>query len=105
MDLIGKTDPYVVSYLTSNPSQKIKTNVIKDNLDPVWDFSSSISVDLLREDVKDDILIFELFDEDVGRSEHIGNVEIQFLDLIEKPNEEIENDYEVLNPKKKEAKS
>ena len=46
--MIGKTDPYVKAYLSTNPSNFIKTTVIKDNLNPEWNFSGIMSVNILR---------------------------------------------------------
>lgn len=46
-DLVGKSDPFVECYLTSEV-KKMKTPVIENNLDPKWDFEGTLLVDLLR---------------------------------------------------------
>jgi hypothetical protein len=37
---MGKTDAFCVGYLSSDDKQKIKTNTILNDLDPVWKFES-----------------------------------------------------------------
>jgi len=47
-DLIGKSDPYVQAYLTTDSENKIKTATIKDNLNPEWNLVAAIPINMLR---------------------------------------------------------
>jgi len=48
MDLIGKTDAYVTAWLSTDPSNKLKTPVIKDDLNPTWNFSGTFPINIIR---------------------------------------------------------
>lgn len=54
MEMIGKSDPYVVLYI--RPLFKVKTKVIENNLNPVWDQK----FELIAEDKETQSLIFEV---------------------------------------------
>ena len=43
-DITGKSDPFVLSYLASDDTKKMKTIVIPDSLDPVWNFEGSLYI-------------------------------------------------------------
>lgn len=53
-EMIGKSDPYVVLYI--RPLFKVKTKVINNNLNPVWDQT----FELIAEDKETQSLIFEV---------------------------------------------
>lgn len=55
MELIGKSDPYVVLHI--RPLFKVKTKVVDNNLNPVW----NQTFDLIAEDKETQSLIFEVF--------------------------------------------
>lgn len=55
MELVGKSDPYVVLHI--RPLFKVKTKVIDNNLNPVWDQT----FELIAEDKETQCLIFEVF--------------------------------------------
>lgn len=54
MEMIGKSDPYVVLYV--RPVFKVKSQVIENNLNPVWDRT----FELIAEDKETQSLIFEV---------------------------------------------
>lgn len=54
MELIGKSDPYVILYV--RPMFKVKTRVINDNLDPEW----NESFELIAEDKETQYVTFEV---------------------------------------------
>lgn len=54
MELIGKSDPYVVLYV--RPMFKVKTRVINDNLDPEW----NELFELIVEDKETQYVTFEV---------------------------------------------
>lgn len=54
MELVGKSDPYVVVYV--RPMFKVKTKVIDDNLSPVW----NETFELIAEDKETQVVIFEV---------------------------------------------
>lgn len=53
-EMIGKSDPYVVLYI--RPLFKVKTKVINNNLNPVWDQT----FELIAEDKETQSVIFEV---------------------------------------------
>lgn len=55
MEMIGKSDPYVVLYI--RPLFKVKTKVVNNNLNPVWDQT----FELIAEDKETQSLILEVF--------------------------------------------
>ena len=54
MELIGKSDPYTVVFI--RPLFKVKTKVIDNNLNPVW----NETFELIAEDKETQSLIFEV---------------------------------------------
>lgn len=54
MEMIGKSDPYVVVYI--RPLFKVKTKVIDNNLNPVWDQT----FEMIAEDKETQSLILEV---------------------------------------------
>ena len=54
MEMIGKSDPYAVLYI--RPLFKVKTKVIDNNLNPVW----NEVFDLIAEDKETQSLIVEV---------------------------------------------
>jgi Ca2+-dependent lipid-binding protein len=74
-DLVGKSDPYAVLKFGK---QKDKTNVIKNTLDPQWDFHTNFK---LPEGDTDSILI-EVFDSDkLGKDKSLGKAEVNVIEL------------------------
>ncbi|KAL2460755.1 Calcium-dependent lipid-binding (CaLB domain) family protein [Abeliophyllum distichum] len=83
-ELIGKSDPYVVVYI--RPLFKVKTKVIENNLNPVWDQT----FELIAEDKETQSLILEVFDQDVGQDERLGVAKLPLIDLEAEISKEIE---------------
>jgi len=54
MEMIGKSDPYVVVYI--RPMFKVKTKVVDNNLNPVW----NQSFELIAEDKETQFLTVEV---------------------------------------------
>ncbi|CAL0329599.1 unnamed protein product [Lupinus luteus] len=75
MEMIGKSDPYVVLHI--RPLFKFRTKVIDDNLNPVW----NESFNLIAEDKETQSLILEVFDEDIGQDKPLGLVKLPLIDL------------------------
>ena len=74
-DVMGKSDPYAVLKFGK---QKEKTNVIKNTLEPQWDFNTSFKVP----DGDADTILIEVFDSDkLGKDKSLGKVEIDVVDL------------------------
>ncbi|CAA3024814.1 synaptotagmin-5 [Olea europaea subsp. europaea] len=83
-ELIGKSDPYVVVYI--RPLFKVKTKVIDNNLNPVW----NETFELIAEDKETQSLIVEVFDEDVGQDERLGIAKLPLIELEAEKSKEIE---------------
>ncbi|XP_073112047.1 calcium-dependent lipid-binding protein isoform X2 [Elaeis guineensis] len=85
MEMIGKSDPYVVLYV--RPMFKVKTKVINNNLNPVWDET----FELLAEDKETQSVILEVFDEDnVSQDKRLGIAKLPLTDLEPGTNKEFE---------------
>ncbi|KAG2729573.1 hypothetical protein I3843_01G251700 [Carya illinoinensis] len=75
MEMIGKSDPYVVVYI--RPLFKVKTNVVENNLNPVW----NQTFELIAEDKETQTLILEVFDKDIGQDKRLGIVKLPLIEL------------------------
>ncbi|KAL0373576.1 UNVERIFIED_CONTAM: Synaptotagmin-5 [Sesamum radiatum] len=84
MELIGKSDPYVVLHI--RPLFKVRTKVIDNNLNPVW----NEKFELIAEDKETQSLIFEVYDEDIGDDKKLGTVKLPLIDLQPEVSKEFE---------------
>ncbi|KAG2723317.1 hypothetical protein I3843_02G142800 [Carya illinoinensis] len=75
MEMIGKSDPYVIVYI--RPLFKVKTNVVDNNLNPVW----NQTFELIAEDKETQFLVFEVCDEDIGQDKRLGIVKLPLIEL------------------------
>merc|ERR1719192_1715879 len=73
--LFGKADPYVA---ISHGTQKTKSNVVKNNLNPEWNFESLLT---LNENASDEVLL-EVYDKDTGsKDDFMGKVSLKIAEL------------------------
>ncbi|RZB94046.1 Synaptotagmin-4 isoform B [Glycine soja] len=84
MEMIGKSDPYAVLYI--RPLFKVKTKVIDNNLNPVW----NEVFDLIAEDKETQSLIVEVFDKDIGQDKRLGIVKLPLNDMEPETEKEFE---------------
>ncbi|KAL9142069.1 hypothetical protein ABFS82_14G144800 [Erythranthe guttata] len=84
MELVGKSDPYVVVHI--RPLFKVKTKVIDNNLNPVW----NEMFELIAEDKETQSLILEVFDEDIGDDKRLGVAKLPLIELEAETSKEIE---------------
>ncbi|KAL8114270.1 hypothetical protein AgCh_021210 [Apium graveolens] len=84
MEMIGKSDPYVVVYI--RPLFKVKTKVVDNNLNPVWDET----FELIAEDKETQSLIFEVFDQDIGQDKRLGIAKLPLRELEADTSKEIQ---------------
>lgn len=84
MEMIGKSDPYVVLYI--RPLFKVKTKIVQNNLNPVWDQT----FELIAEDKETQSIIFEVFDEDIGQDKRLGTAKLPLLELEPETTKEIQ---------------
>ncbi|XXG66058.1 hypothetical protein AAC387_Pa05g3609 [Persea americana] len=75
MEMIGKSDPYVVVYI--RPIFKFKTKVANDNLNPVW----NQTFELIVEDKETQALILEAFDKDITQDQRMGVAKLPLIEL------------------------
>ncbi|GKV03241.1 hypothetical protein SLEP1_g15579 [Rubroshorea leprosula] len=68
VDFMGKADPYVVLVMKKSGT-KVKTRVVNDTLNPVW----NQTFDFVVEDALHEMLILEVWDHDTFKKEKIGN--------------------------------
>ena len=75
-DLIGKSDPYAV--LVYGKQQK-KTPVIKNTLEPQWDFTAEFQIP----DEDDETIYLEVFDSNkIGRDKSLGSLNLPLVDVL-----------------------
>ncbi|XP_015950869.1 calcium-dependent lipid-binding protein [Arachis duranensis] len=84
MEMIGKSDPYVVLYI--RPLFKVKTKVVDNNLNPVW----NQTFDVIVEDKETQSLILEVFDKDIGQDKRLGVVKLLLNDLEAETEKDLE---------------
>ncbi|KAF3442275.1 hypothetical protein FNV43_RR16191 [Rhamnella rubrinervis] len=75
MEMIGKSDPYVVVFI--RPLFKVKTKVVDNNLNPVW----NQTFELIVEDKETQSLILEVFDQDIGQDKRLGTAKLPLIEL------------------------
>ncbi|KAF3447091.1 hypothetical protein FNV43_RR12271 [Rhamnella rubrinervis] len=69
VDLLGKSDPYVVLIMKKSET-KVKTRVLNETLNPVW----NQTFDFVVEDALHDMLILQVFDHDTFGKDKLGRV-------------------------------
>ncbi|XP_073224229.1 synaptotagmin-4-like [Cicer arietinum] len=77
VDLLGKADPFVVLGLKKS-EKKLKTRVVNETLNPVW----NQTFDFVVEDGLHDMLIVELWDHDTFGKEKMGKVIMTLTKVI-----------------------
>merc|ERR1712130_594239 len=82
-DLVGKSDPYVKIKFRD---KVMKTPIIKNTLEPKWNYSTDLLIDSLNEKQ----INFEVFDEDFGKDSFVGSYSLSLDRAI---NESLENDW------------
>ena len=75
--LFGKADPYV---LVTLGDVKAKTKTVSNNQSPVWDSLLRVGVD--NPDARD-VILLEVFDDDVGKDDALGFVKIPIKDVYQ----------------------
>eukprot|EP00929_Paragymnodinium_shiwhaense_P067321 TRINITY_DN33898_c0_g1_i1.p1 TRINITY_DN33898_c0_g1~~TRINITY_DN33898_c0_g1_i1.p1 ORF type:complete len:585 (-),score=182.07 TRINITY_DN33898_c0_g1_i1:220-1974(-) len=66
----GVSDPFCTFQIVGKPESKVETEVIQDNLDPIWDHDFS-TVWSVGED-----LLFEIFDKDLKSCDFLGRAKL-----------------------------
>ncbi|XP_058210725.1 calcium-dependent lipid-binding protein [Rhododendron vialii] len=84
MEMIGKSDPYVVVHIQI--LFKVKTKVIENNLNPVW----NQTFELIAEDKETQSLILEVFDKDIGQDKRLGIAKVPLIELESETEKELE---------------
>ncbi|KAJ0962203.1 hypothetical protein J5N97_030031 [Dioscorea zingiberensis] len=85
MEMIGKSDPYVVLYV--RPMFKVKTKVIRNNLKPEW----NETFDLIAEDKETQSIILEVLDEDnMSQDKRLGISKLPLRELEPEASKEID---------------
>ena len=76
-DLIGKSDPYAI---LSYGDKKLKTNTVKNNQSPTWNFEGDMPID----DNGPRVIKLEVFDSDKhGKDKSLGCTTLDVLDIVE----------------------
>lgn len=77
-DLVGSSDPYVICEITGPYKTKVKSKIMKNNLNPIFNEFLDIEIKELRDSILDEIkLIINVYDEDsLNKDDLIGKVSI-----------------------------
>ncbi|XP_072957592.1 calcium-dependent lipid-binding protein-like [Typha angustifolia] len=85
MEMLGKSDPYVVLYI--RPMFKVRTRVIDNNLNPEW----NETFELIAEDKETQSITLEVFDEDnIQQDKRLGVAKLSLNDLQPEASKEVE---------------
>ncbi|KAI3416792.1 uncharacterized protein J3R85_015055 [Psidium guajava] len=84
MEMIGKSDPYVIVYI--RPVFKVKSKVVENNLNPVW----NQTFELIAEDKETQFLTVEVLDKDIGQDKRLGIAKLPLIDLEPEVAKEVE---------------
>ncbi|KAJ8900183.1 hypothetical protein K2173_024823 [Erythroxylum novogranatense] len=84
LEMIGKSDPYVVLHI--RPMFKVKTQVVENNLNPFW----NQTFEMIAEDKETQSLIVEVFDKDIGQDKRLGIAKLPLHELQAETLKEIE---------------
>lgn len=96
-DTFGKSDPYCVAYLSLHPNENLKTQVIPDSLDPVWNYKGNfLFLDVRRKQIKGLKLHVFIYDEDTAKPEVLGSVELSLIPFLQTPHQPLAKDYPVV---------
>merc|ERR1719336_2177217 len=72
---MGKVDPYVRVYLMPGTHMELKTKIVKNNLNPVY--NDEFSFVLSPNDVRKKTIVFQVYDKDtIGKDDGIGEIQI-----------------------------
>ncbi|XP_031484036.1 synaptotagmin-5 [Nymphaea colorata] len=77
MDLLGKSDPFVVVQMKKTEA-KNKTRVVNESLNPVW----NQTFDFVVEDGLHDMLILEVYDHDTFKKDYMGRCILTLTKVI-----------------------
>ncbi|KRX01165.1 C2 domain [Pseudocohnilembus persalinus] len=72
-DWSGKSDPFVTTYTKNQKNNKLKTKTVENNLSPYWDFEGNLNIDQMRCQLNDEVVVFDIYDEDTIKDELIGS--------------------------------
>jgi len=65
--LTGKSDPYCTCEIVGKKGSQIRTKVVANNLNPVWDYEAEVTGF-----EPGNVLLFQVYDDDIGRDEILG---------------------------------
>ena len=75
-DIMGKSDPYAVLVYGK---QQQKSSVIKNTLEPVWDFTAEFKIP----DEDNETIKLEIFDSDkIGKDKSLGTLNLPLVDVL-----------------------
>mmetsp|Transcript_19827 Transcript_19827/g.37296 ORF Transcript_19827/g.37296 Transcript_19827/m.37296 type:complete len:807 (+) Transcript_19827:60-2480(+) len=66
-DWWGKSDPYCICEVPGKRKSRFQTPVVKNNLNPVWNFAHDVAEFAIGDDLK-----FMVYDKDMVKSDHLG---------------------------------
>lgn len=71
-DMLSKSDPYVTCQLAAKPQSRVQTPMVKDNLNPEWNFEAG-----LLGYTTGDAVVFEVWDKDMITDEYLGKCTLE----------------------------
>jgi len=91
----GKSDPYVEVKMNKNIKQIMKTKVIDNEPNPVWNFNDNFDVVLKESDVTGINVMFTVFDKDLDADDFLGYKEINVDALFKESGSWINEIYQL----------
>lgn len=79
VDFIGKSDPYVCLYILPGKHDTLKTKVVNNSSNPV--FNTTFSFTLQQSMIRNKWAVFQVFDSDIGKDEKLGEGRFPFIDM------------------------
>jgi len=78
-DFVGKSDPYCVCNISGKPDCKLQTPMIKDELNPKWNYTAQIA-----NFEKGDCMNVTIYDEDLGGDDLLGRCTVMYDEFMPK---------------------
>jgi len=78
-DWFSKSDPYVTCELKDKPKSRVKTATVLNDLNPQWNFEAAV-----LGYTTDDSLIFEIWDNDLGKDDYLGRCTLENAEFKKK---------------------
>ena len=102
-DIGGKSDPFCQVNLNEGDKKVIKTKIIENNKNPVWNHKDSFEIDVPEAEFGDFSAFVKVFDYDYDANDLLGSVTVELNDLFKVPGSWINKYFELIRGAGKKA--